>query len=122
MSGRARLRSVGGMNEAENLGKRYGERTAVNRPTCTARPGKVTVFLGPGAGKPTPLRGPLSVKVRRRGAAVAPTATPEKPTRTTDATADAVGRPAPRPSLLLTGCTALPQRRAPRASRHRRDA
>jgi ABC-2 type transport system ATP-binding protein len=45
------------MIEVENLTKHYGEVTAVNAITFTARPGQVTGFLGPnGAGKTTTMR------------------------------------------------------------------
>lgn len=42
---------------AENLTKRYGEKTAVSDVSFTVQPGKVTGFLGPnGAGKSTTMR------------------------------------------------------------------
>lgn len=45
------------MIEVENLSKHYGEVTAVNAISFTARPGQVTGFLGPnGAGKTTTMR------------------------------------------------------------------
>src|SRR5258705_8376515 len=45
------------MIELEQLTKRYGATTAVDRLTFTVRPGHVTGFLGPnGAGKSTTLR------------------------------------------------------------------
>jgi ABC-2 type transport system ATP-binding protein len=45
------------MIEAENLTKRYGEKTAVDGLTFTVKPGTVTGFLGPnGAGKSTTMR------------------------------------------------------------------
>ncbi|MGJ5755955.1 ABC transporter ATP-binding protein [Streptomyces puniciscabiei] len=45
------------MIEVNELTKRYGDRTAVDRLTFTVRPGQVTGFLGPnGAGKTTTLR------------------------------------------------------------------
>ncbi|MFF2845636.1 ABC transporter ATP-binding protein [Streptomyces sp. NPDC058001] len=45
------------MIEVNELTKRYGKTTAVNRLTFTVRPGHVTGFLGPnGAGKSTTLR------------------------------------------------------------------
>jgi ABC-2 type transport system ATP-binding protein len=45
------------MIEVENLTKRYGDRTAVNRVTFQVNPGTVTGFLGPnGAGKSTTMR------------------------------------------------------------------
>ncbi|MFI6358849.1 ABC transporter ATP-binding protein [Streptomyces sp. NPDC050743] len=45
------------MIEVDELTKRYGEKTAVERLTFTVRPGQVTGFLGPnGAGKTTTLR------------------------------------------------------------------
>jgi ABC-2 type transport system ATP-binding protein len=45
------------MIELEDLTKRYGEKVAVDRLTCTVRPGTVTGFLGPnGAGKSTTMR------------------------------------------------------------------
>ena len=49
--------SVAHMIVAENLTKRYGERTAVDDLSFTVRPGVVTGFLGPnGAGKSTTMR------------------------------------------------------------------
>ena len=45
------------MIEVENLTKRYGDRTAVNRVSFQVNPGTVTGFLGPnGAGKSTTMR------------------------------------------------------------------
>ncbi|MFB6944618.1 MULTISPECIES: ABC transporter ATP-binding protein [unclassified Streptomyces] len=45
------------MIEVNELTKRYGSRTAVDRLSFTVRPGRVTGFLGPnGAGKTTTLR------------------------------------------------------------------
>ena len=45
------------MIEAQQLTKRYGEKTAVDRLDFTVRPGTVTGFLGPnGAGKSTTMR------------------------------------------------------------------
>jgi ABC-2 type transport system ATP-binding protein len=45
------------MIEAENLTKRYGDKTAVDGLTFTVQPGTVTGFLGPnGAGKSTTMR------------------------------------------------------------------
>ncbi|MFI0192226.1 ATP-binding cassette domain-containing protein [Streptomyces sp. NPDC017082] len=45
------------MIELTGLTKRYGEKVAVDRLTCTVRPGVVTGFLGPnGAGKSTTMR------------------------------------------------------------------
>ncbi|MGP3980978.1 ATP-binding cassette domain-containing protein [Streptomyces sp. KR80] len=45
------------MIELEELTKRYGDKLAVDRLTCTVRPGIVTGFLGPnGAGKSTTMR------------------------------------------------------------------
>src|SRR6202521_6134209 len=45
------------MIEAQNLTKRYGEKTAVDDLTFTVRPGIVTGFLGPnGSGKSTTMR------------------------------------------------------------------
>jgi ABC-2 type transport system ATP-binding protein len=50
------------------LTKRYGATTAVNRLTCTVRPGHVTGFLGPnGAGKTTTLRLILGLNVPTSG-------------------------------------------------------
>ncbi|GAA2138299.1 ABC transporter ATP-binding protein [Kitasatospora kazusensis] len=49
--------TVGRVIEVNELTKRYGSTTAVNRLTFTVRPGCVTGFLGPnGAGKSTTLR------------------------------------------------------------------
>ena len=45
------------MIEIQDLTKRYGDRTAVDRLSFTVRPGQVTGFLGPnGAGKSTTMR------------------------------------------------------------------
>src|SRR5258705_2322202 len=45
------------MIEAQQLTKRYGEKTAVDRLDFVVRPGAVTGFLGPnGAGKSTTMR------------------------------------------------------------------
>jgi ABC-2 type transport system ATP-binding protein len=45
------------MIEANNLTKRYGEKTAVNGLTFTVKPGIITGFLGPnGSGKSTTMR------------------------------------------------------------------
>jgi ABC-2 type transport system ATP-binding protein len=45
------------MIEADNLTKRYGEKTAVDGLCFTVRPGIVTGFLGPnGSGKSTTMR------------------------------------------------------------------
>jgi ABC-2 type transport system ATP-binding protein len=57
MNRRACYGTVGCMIELRDLTKRYGRTTAVNRLTCTVRPGHVTGFLGPnGSGKSTTLR------------------------------------------------------------------
>jgi ABC-2 type transport system ATP-binding protein len=49
--------SVVGVIEMHALTRRYGPTLAVDRLTCTVRPGHVTGFLGPnGAGKSTTLR------------------------------------------------------------------
>jgi ABC-2 type transport system ATP-binding protein len=49
--------SVEGMITAEGLGKRYGDKKAVDDVSFTVRPGSVTGFLGPnGAGKSTTMR------------------------------------------------------------------
>ena len=51
------FRNVEVMIVAENLTKRYGEKTAVSDVSFTVQPGKVTGFLGPnGAGKSTTMR------------------------------------------------------------------
>ena len=45
------------MIEAQNLSKRYGEKTAVNDLSFTVKPGRITGFLGPnGSGKSTTMR------------------------------------------------------------------
>jgi ABC-2 type transport system ATP-binding protein len=57
MNRRASRGSVNPMIELRELTKRYGRATAVDRLTCTVRPGHVTGFLGPnGSGKSTTLR------------------------------------------------------------------
>ena len=49
--------TVDRMIELRELTKKYGRTTAVDRLTCTVRPGHVTGFLGPnGSGKSTTLR------------------------------------------------------------------
>src|SRR5690606_34070632 len=56
-AGRGAQRSVVGMIRAEGLGKRYGDKVAVDDVSFTVRPGSVTGFLGPnGAGKSTTMR------------------------------------------------------------------
>src|SRR5690348_3327478 len=57
MNRRASRGTVNPMIELRELTKRYGRATAVDRLTCTVRPGHVTGFLGPnGSGKSTTLR------------------------------------------------------------------
>jgi ABC-2 type transport system ATP-binding protein len=57
MNRRACCGSVDRVIELQELTKRYGGTTAVDRLTCTVRPGHVTGFLGPnGSGKSTTLR------------------------------------------------------------------
>ncbi|TDD64347.1 ATP-binding cassette domain-containing protein [Actinomadura rubrisoli] len=56
------------MIEAENLTKRYGDRTAVDDLSFTVVPGRVTGFLGPnGAGKSTTMRLLLGLDRPHRG-------------------------------------------------------
>lgn len=56
------------MIEAENLTKRYGDKTAVDDLTFTVLPGRVTGFLGPnGAGKSTTMRLLLGLDRPNRG-------------------------------------------------------
>ncbi|TYK45259.1 ABC transporter ATP-binding protein [Actinomadura decatromicini] len=56
------------MIEAENLTKRYGDKTAVDDLTFTVQPGRVTGFLGPnGAGKSTTMRLLLGLDRPNRG-------------------------------------------------------
>ena len=56
------------MIEAENLTKRYGEKTAVDGLSFTVAPGRVTGFLGPnGAGKSTTMRLLLGLDRPSRG-------------------------------------------------------
>ncbi|MER7623382.1 ABC transporter ATP-binding protein [Streptomyces sp. NPDC126503] len=58
------------MIRAENLTKRYGDRTVVQDLGFTVRPGAVTGFLGPnGAGKSTTLRMILGLDAPTRGRA-----------------------------------------------------
>ncbi|MEV7675747.1 LuxR C-terminal-related transcriptional regulator [Streptomyces sp. NPDC088752] len=58
------------MIRAENLTKRYGNRTVVQDLGFTVRPGTVTGFLGPnGAGKSTTLRMILGLDAPTRGRA-----------------------------------------------------
>ncbi|MET9955376.1 ABC transporter ATP-binding protein [Streptomyces sp. NPDC006339] len=58
------------MIRAEELTKRYGDRTVVQDLTFTVRPGSVTGFLGPnGAGKSTTLRMLLGLDAPTRGRA-----------------------------------------------------
>jgi ABC-2 type transport system ATP-binding protein len=57
MNRRAFRGTVGRVIELRDLTKRYGRTAAVDRLTCTVRPGLVTGFLGPnGSGKSTTLR------------------------------------------------------------------
>ncbi|OLF14389.1 ABC transporter [Actinophytocola xinjiangensis] len=57
------------MIDVNELTKRYGATTAVNRLTFTVRPGQVTGFLGPnGAGKSTTLRMILGLHTPTSGA------------------------------------------------------
>ncbi|MGW6914279.1 ABC transporter ATP-binding protein [Kitasatospora sp. NPDC054939] len=58
------------MIEVNELTKRYGRRTAVDRLSFTVRPGRVTGFLGPnGAGKSTTLRLVLGLDAPTAGTA-----------------------------------------------------
>ncbi|MCG6495526.1 ATP-binding cassette domain-containing protein [Kitasatospora sp. A2-31] len=58
------------MIEVNELTKRYGDRTAVDRLSFSVRPGRVTGFLGPnGAGKTTTLRMLLGLDAPTGGAA-----------------------------------------------------
>ncbi|MFJ7778751.1 ATP-binding cassette domain-containing protein [Streptomyces yangpuensis] len=58
------------MIEVNELTKRYGARTAVDRLSFTVRPGRVTGFLGPnGAGKSTTLRMVLGLEAPTAGTA-----------------------------------------------------
>jgi ABC-2 type transport system ATP-binding protein len=57
------------MIEAQNLSKRYGEKTAVDDLTFQVKPGQVTGFLGPnGSGKSTTMRLILGLDAPSRGA------------------------------------------------------
>lgn len=61
---------MGAVIEVNELTKRYGGRTAVDRLSFTVRPGRVTGFLGPnGAGKSTTLRMILGLDAPTTGAA-----------------------------------------------------
>jgi ABC-2 type transport system ATP-binding protein len=61
---------VGRVIELRELTKRYGRTTAVDRLTCTIRPGVVTGFLGPnGSGKSTTLRMILGLNQPTSGSA-----------------------------------------------------
>src|SRR2546421_192766 len=63
--------SVDGMIEVRDLTKRYGATRAVDRLTCTVRPGVVTGFLGPnGAGKSTTMRMILGLSAPTSGEAL----------------------------------------------------
>src|ERR1700737_1700042 len=56
------------MIEAQNLTKRYGEKTAVDDLAFTVRPGIVTGFLGPnGSGKSTTMRLIVGLDAPRQG-------------------------------------------------------
>ena len=56
------------MIEARHLTKRYGDKTAVDRPRFVVQPGRVTGFLGPnGAGKSTTMRMILGLDTPSRG-------------------------------------------------------
>lgn len=70
MTGRGHPRRVDPVIEVNELTKRYGGRTAVDRLSFTVRPGQVTGFLGPnGAGKTTTLRLILGLDAPTRGTA-----------------------------------------------------
>ena len=57
------------MIEAENLTKRYGEKTAVDELTFKVKPGRITGFLGPnGSGKSTTMRLILGLDAPTQGA------------------------------------------------------
>jgi ABC-2 type transport system ATP-binding protein len=57
------------MIDAQNLTKRYGEKTAVDGLTFSVRPGVITGFLGPnGSGKSTTMRLILGLDAPTRGA------------------------------------------------------
>ena len=56
------------MIEAQNITKRYGEKTAVDDLSFTVKPGIVTGFLGPnGAGKSTAMRLIIGLDAPTRG-------------------------------------------------------
>ncbi|CAM5441366.1 ABC transporter ATP-binding protein [Streptomyces spiroverticillatus] len=60
--------TVGHVIEVNELTKRYGDKTAVDRLSFTVRPGRVTGFLGPnGAGKTTTLRMILGLEAPTTG-------------------------------------------------------
>ncbi|MCX5384289.1 ATP-binding cassette domain-containing protein [Streptomyces sp. NBC_00083] len=70
MTGRDRPGTVVHVIEVNELTKRYGGKTAVDRLSFTVRPGQVTGFLGPnGAGKTTTLRMILGLDAPTGGAA-----------------------------------------------------
>lgn len=70
MTGQRHPGRVGPVIEVNELTKRYGDKTAVDRLSFTVHPGRVTGFLGPnGAGKTTTLRMILGLDAPTGGAA-----------------------------------------------------
>lgn len=70
MPGRGPVGTVDAVIEVNELTKRYGGKTAVDRLSFTVRPGRVTGFLGPnGAGKSTTLRMVLGLDAPTTGTA-----------------------------------------------------
>jgi ABC-2 type transport system ATP-binding protein len=107
------------MIEAQNLTKRYGERTAVDDLSFTVRPGIVTGFLGPnGAGKSTTMRMIVGLDTPTAGRVTIdgkPFTTMANPMREVGALLDAKaihgGRSAYHHLLCLAQTNDLPRRR-----------
>ena len=106
------------MIEAQNLTKRYGEKTAVDDLTFTVKPGMVTGFLGPnGSGKSTTMRLILGLDAPSggdgdRGREGATGTSPPLSTRSGCSSRPARCTPAARP---ITTCWRSPRRTGSRA-------
>jgi ABC-2 type transport system ATP-binding protein len=107
------------MIEVKNLGKRYGDKVAVDDLSFTVRPGIVTGFLGPnGAGKSTTMRmivgldaptsGTVTVNGRRYAEHVAPL---HEVGTLLEAKAVHTGRSAYNHLLAMAATTGIPRRR-----------
>ncbi|WP_329109644.1 ABC transporter ATP-binding protein [Micromonospora sp. NBC_01699] len=107
------------MIEVKNLGKRYGDKVAVDDLSFTVRPGIVTGFLGPnGAGKSTTMRmivgldAPTSGSVTVNGRRYADHAAPlNEIGALLEAKAVHTGRSAYHHLLAMAATTGIPKRR-----------